>query len=112
MSTESVYLVVRGDLPAGLQLAQAAHAAIAWAVRRLTGDHGELWGADAANRRLVALSAPDEPSLEAVLAALGDAAVGFYEPDLGGQLTAVATSLGAPLGSLPLALRQAAAAKS
>lgn len=77
-----LYVVVRGDLPAGLQMAQACHAARAFA---------RPWSLD---ENLIVLNAPDQPALWGLLLrATSDLDVdvaAFAEPDLGWQLTAIA----------------------
>ena len=96
-----LYVVVRSDLPPGLQLAQACHAA-----REFAADYP----GDLAGENLVALSCPNELSLwrltdDARLACVP--VTPFREPDLGGELTAAAFGNNARklLSSLPLALR-------
>lgn len=84
---------------------QAAHAALAFAIRY--GELADQW--DAISGTLVLLAAEDELALCWLLDHVtrdGDLAVPFREPDLGGALTAVAvlgTSQPA-LSRLPLAL--------
>lgn len=97
MDIKRLYVVVRSDLPQGLQLAQACHAAREFTLRRPTEDVGE---------NLVVLHAT--PGELACLVARADglcSTVPFHEPDLGGELTAAAFGLGARrlLSSLPLA---------
>lgn len=96
-----LYVVVRKDLAPGLQMAQACHAAFAYG----------FYGSDDVGENLIALGASG-----AELAALEDAAsklnlshVTFREPDLGGELTAIALSGSARslVSQLPLALRAA-----
>lgn len=97
---KKTYIVVRADLPPGLQMAQACHAAVAF-----TAAHGVL------TENLVVLHAPDERALRALSEGCGSAirAAAFHEPDLGGELTALAMDDGGRrlLSSLPLALRAA-----
>lgn len=83
---DKLYIVVRGDLPVGLQAAQAVHAA-----REFAAQHAELERAwFAGSKTLVVLQAPDvwklakEATESAIPCALN------FEPDLGGKLTAVA----------------------
>jgi len=93
---DRVYIVVRKDLPVGLQMAQACHAARAWGG---TPPHDE---------NLVVLHAENEDHLRGILERLHLADVSarcFQEPDLGYQLTAIATDSWAKkyLRNLPLA---------
>jgi len=96
----SLYVVVRGDLPPGLQMAQACHAVREW-------EHAFLHAVT--NGNLIVLSVPGLPEL-AALKERGDgqtAVVPFYEPDIGGELTAIALVGGRAkplLRKLPLAL--------
>jgi hypothetical protein len=87
-----LYVVVRDDLPPGLQMAQACHVAF-----EDVGDN--LIALHASHARL--------RELEAQAVALGLSHQSFREPDLGGELTALALTTSArPLVSdLPLALR-------
>ena len=93
-----LYVVVRADLPPGLQCAQACHAARAF---RDPPD---------ADENLIVLSAPNEEALRSLLLQAGPSAAvaAFHEPDLDGQLTAIALNgIDVPLllAALPLALR-------
>lgn len=99
-----LYVVVRGDLPPGLQMAQACHV-----TREFTRLHPRV----DVGENLIALSVPDEEDLEGLLfAAVGKCrAAAFCEPDLGGEMTALALSgkrARSLLGGLPLALREEA----
>ena len=94
-----LYVVVRADLPPGLQCAQACHAARAF---RDPPD---------ADENLIVLSTRHDRllQLEQAAALEGWPHVTFHEPDLGGELTAMALP-GTPevtviLRHLPLALR-------
>lgn len=105
---EKLYVVVRADLPAGAQVAQSVHAAVAFALeyRTLT----DKWHGDSNN--LVVLSVPDLSALETLCDRLPDEAkwVVFEEPDFDNQLTAIAfegTLENAKLvSSLSLALKE------
>lgn len=94
-----LYVVVRDDLPPGLMMAQACHAA----------HEAGLYMDEDVGDNLVVLSASHAKlrELEAQAPALGLPHIAFHEPDLGGELTACAfTSKARPLvSSLPLALR-------
>jgi hypothetical protein len=95
---EKMYIVVRNDLKPGLQIAQAVHAAIAFA---LTYEEGE---------NVVVLQAPDEQTVSDLVTQarrLDYQALSFSEPDLGGQVTAGAFGGEAKrlLSTLALALR-------
>lgn len=90
-----LYVLVRDDLSPGLQLAQAVHAATAFAQR-----HPER---SASTENAVILAVPDEATL---LSYATDDGVLFREPDLGDEATAFATvSEGSAYSSLPLAGR-------
>lgn len=80
-----MYVIVRADLSPGLQLAQACHAAV-----KLCDEHGTSWLAEYPN--LVVLQVPDEWTLSQLVDNLSEhfVVVEFTEPDLGGQVTAVA----------------------
>ena len=93
-----LYVVVRADLPRGLQLAQACHAAREFSLN---------YPGDAQGENLVVLEVPSEPELAELAARLPGPSVRFHEPDLGGELTAFATDGRARrlLSHLPLAGR-------
>lgn len=94
-----LYIVVRNDIPPGLQMAQACHAAHEF------GRTGEDVGDN-----LVVLHASHADLERLVASAAGVCScVPFHEPDLGGELTAAAFGCGARriLSSFPLALRAA-----
>ena len=95
-----LYVVVRADLPAGLQLAQACHATREFGLRHPEVDVGD---------NLVVLHVPGEAELRRIVDAAGEAlpVAPFFEPDLGGEMTAAAFPFSArPLvSSLPLAMR-------
>lgn len=105
-SSSKLYGIVRSDLGAGLQAAQLGHALIAFVLARPR--EAAQWHAESNN--LVCLAAPDEPALAQLAVALigaGLPVVCFHEPDLDGQLTAIATGPEAQrfLSNYPLALR-------
>lgn len=96
-----LYVVVRGDLPVGLQMAQACHAAREFAFKFWEQDVGE---------NLVVLQAKNEGHLLRLWVENdedGERAnsVLFREPDLGNEFTAFAASGKARrhLSALPLA---------
>jgi hypothetical protein len=98
---DALYVVVRHDLGAGLQMAQACHA-----VREFTREHP----ADGVGDNLVVLETSlDRLHFLAYRARVGEKCrtTAFHEPDLGGELTAVAFGAGARklLSELPLAGR-------
>ena len=109
-SNSKMFVVVRADLPAGAQAAQACHALVAFGIA-----HPELvraWHDDSNN--LVVLAAPDRAGLEQVYdraaCERGVAVTRFHEPDFDGALTAVAlhgSTAHKLVSSLPLALRPA-----
>lgn len=92
-----LYVIVRTDIPPGLQVAQACHATREFTLRHPDVDVGE---------NLVVLEVPSEQDLQAITErCFFCASTPFFEPDLGGQMTAVAVSGAAKpmLRSLPLA---------
>jgi peptidyl-tRNA hydrolase len=104
---EKLFVIVRNDLEPGLQVAQAVHAAVKYA---LSHEDARRWHKESNN--VAVLQVPDEGALKALtqrvlarnpccLSAI------FEEPDLEHQWTAAAFGDGARklLGSLPLALR-------
>jgi hypothetical protein len=101
-----LYVVTRADLPAGTQACQAAHAAIDF-----TFEHPAVaaeWHRD--SNTIAILAARNEPDLWSIRARHGDLAhTVFFEPDLDGQLTAIAFEPAAArrLRNLPLALNGA-----
>lgn len=103
-----LYVVVRADLDAGAQAAQAAHAALGFACE--FPETTRAWNAGENN--LVILAAPDEPALERICEGMPDDAkcVVFTEPDYGDSLTAIAfegtDETRKLVSSLPLALRR------
>jgi hypothetical protein len=100
--------VVRGDLPPGLQMAQAMHAAIEF--QHDWPDEARRW--NDRSRYLVCVAAPSELDLHDLLArasSLGVRFSAFQEPDLDHEMTAVALQPGTLARQLcsgyPLALR-------
>jgi hypothetical protein len=97
---EKFFVVVRADLDPGLQLAQACHAAYALGV-----------SSPRAERQNIAVLGATRAQLETLVqrvAERGDCHQAFYEPDLGGELTACALdgSVRKLVSSLPKALRR------
>lgn len=104
-----LYVIVRGDLPPGAQLAQACHALRLFGAEYPRID--EHWYRTSNN--LVCLQVPDEAtlhSLHARVTAAGIAASLFTEPDFADEATALALEPAAArlISALPLALRSAA----
>jgi peptidyl-tRNA hydrolase len=105
VGADKLYLVTRGDLPAGQQAVQACHA-----LRQFVEEHPEVeraWFAGSSHLALLAVA--DEGELARLLVEARDRgllAAAFREPDLGDALTAVALEPGARrlLRRLPLAL--------
>jgi hypothetical protein len=101
-----LHVVVDGSLPAGAQLAQAGHAVALFALEHRALFEGWM---SPEHRNIVVLRAagPLEVSqLGLDLQALGHPTSEVREPDLGGRLTAVASSGYLPgMSSLPLALK-------
>jgi peptidyl-tRNA hydrolase len=116
-----LYILVRGDLPVGLQMAQAVHAAIE-ASESYSDTRYKEWYRD--SNTVVVLSVADLGSLETIVGllnrlmdltyALHDDQLGFntvihefHEPDLDNELTAVSMVLSRDqfplLENLPLA---------
>lgn len=101
LSAVSLYVVVRGDLPVGLQMAQACHAVREW---------GHAFPYSVTNGNLIVLSVPGLAELTALKARADEqtAVVPFREPDIGDELTAIALVGGRAkplLSKLPLAGR-------
>lgn len=103
-----LYIIVRGDLSPGLQAAQACHA-----LREFVQTHPELdaeWFAR--SKTLVLLQARDKPHLESLSCKATEIEVHQaqnFEPDLGGELTAIALASEAKslVRTLPLLLQPA-----
>lgn len=103
-----LYIIVRNDLAPGLQAAQACHA-----LREFVSAHPEIdavWHAD--SKTLVLLGVPTESDLKELATRAEGRGVPLalnYEPDLGGELTAVALAAGAKklVNTLPLLLQAA-----
>lgn len=105
--SSKLYVVTRDDLPAGLQAAQLGHALVGYVLAQPA--QAARWHTRSNN--LVCLAVPDEAALSGLVGRLVSESIPvlcFHEPDLGGELTAVAVSPdgGRLLASLPLALRQ------
>lgn len=82
-----LYLVTRRDLMSGLAAAQIAHAAIEWATTRPPLEV-ERWKAE--SNTVVLLAVSGEPELASLLSKAGHGGVGFRDPDIGNELTAIA----------------------
>jgi peptidyl-tRNA hydrolase len=103
---DKLFIVVRGDLAPGAQVAQSCHA-----LRLFVAKYPEIdavWYRDSNN--LVCLQVPDESALERLIErvrAAGHPGVGFTEPDFDDALTAAAfgPTAGKLLSSLPCTLR-------
>ena len=104
--SDKLYIVVRADLPAGLQLPQSYHAG-----RLFAAEHPALeqyWYEHSNN--LVIVSVPNKEALAKLayeMTVRGLAVSMFREPDLGGEPTALAVEPagGKMLSRHPLALR-------
>lgn len=108
---EKLFIVVRADLSAGAQLAQACHTMRAFAFAHPELDRAWFQGPN----NLVALQVPGLPALEALIDRAARAGVphaSFREPDFGDELTGVALAASGYrlVSSLPLALRPPRAA--
>lgn len=104
-----LFIVVRSDLAPGLQLAQSGHALVAF--QHSCSAEYEEWYRRSNN--LVVLGVENEVRLAELAKSLtqkGVKVAQFREPDLDGELTAICVGSGGQrwLGSLPLALKQAA----
>jgi peptidyl-tRNA hydrolase len=110
MLNMKLYVIIDSTLAPGAQAAQAVHAALAFAAEQRKAQRA--WYLDSNN--VVLLAAENEDHLQR-LASLAQHAglplATFREPDFDNRLTGIAM-LGAArlVSSLPLALRQAAAA--
>lgn len=89
-----MYVLVRRDLPWAVRCVQATHA-----VMRLQRDIGYKTGWGLYGPAVVLLGVKDEQELSEWLIKLNPHAVGFYEPDMAGQVTAAAY-YGQPIESL------------
>ena len=104
-----LFIVVRTDLLPGLQAAQACHALSEFReAHPSTYDH---WFAT--SKTLVLLGVPDNRALESLAEKAKEAGIALamnFEPDLGGQLTAVGLASQAQrlVRTLPLLLRKSA----
>lgn len=108
---QKLYVVVRGDLPAGLQCAQACHG-----VRAFVEEHPEAdrdWYHNSNN--LVVLTVADESALTDLVLDAKRSGIGyvvFREPDLEDSVTCVVLQPGKASQKLtqrlPLALKKAA----
>jgi peptidyl-tRNA hydrolase len=102
--TIKLYLIVRADLPPGLQAAQLVHAATVLCLEQTAA--AMAWHRGVQN--VVCLAAPNESELAQharETAATGRQVATFHEPDLDGQLTAIAVLGEGLFPGLPLALR-------
>lgn len=105
---QRIYVIVRGDLEPGAQMAQSGHAAFSFALAHAAACRA--W--QATDNNLVVLAAKNEAELDALRMRLSEVVerrIHVHEPDLGWQLTAIAFE-GNPIASrmvasLPLALR-------
>lgn len=102
---------MRADLPAGLQVAQVAHAGIEFAI-----DHPDIvreW--NRASNNIVIVNVPNEKALAELSRVAAERDIKqklMIEPDLGDEMTAMALEPGNAArrlcSSYPLALREAA----
>lgn len=100
---------MRADLPAGLQAAQACHAAFEFSDQHAEDTTAWLRGSN----YLIIVSVPDEYELMGLMEQAASKDIYFTavrEPDIGDELTAVAFKPGVAAqklcASLPLALRE------
>lgn len=115
---QKLYIIIRSDLAAGLQIAQACHALRCFTHAHPKEDRAWFYGPDQTleprgPNNIVVLQVPDEKALHDLFCrAVRDpdvAGAPFYEPDLDDSLTAIALGgEGASryVSSLPLALRE------
>lgn len=85
-----LYLVTRRDLAAGLAAAQIAHAAILWATSRPI-EEVRRWMQE--SNTIVICAVADEAELKDKLAT-APGGVGFTDPDINGEMTAIALDPG------------------
>lgn len=107
---DRLYIAVRADLPPGLQMAQAVHAAF-----QFSDSHSDVmhrWMSD--SNYLVIVSVPSEDALLDLITSAAHKGIGHTavrEPDIGDEVTAVVFTPGDAArrfcSSLPLALREA-----
>lgn len=96
VTPSKLYVLVRGDLSPGLQVAQAVHAATEYALR--------LPALARSTPNVVVLSVPDEATLLRFASPSGFL---FHEPDVGDEATAYAeVTTGERYSSLPLVGRE------
>lgn len=90
---DRLYAIGRADLPVGARAVQCGHALIEWTLA-----HGR------ACENLVMLQVPDRLVLENLARRLSGRIVLVHEPDMGGQLTAIAAGpeCWRQVGSIPL----------
>ena len=95
-----LYIIVKKTLSAGLKAAQACHA-----MHAFTQAYPDITKEWEEHNNIVILQHDDPGDLGEVLEAMELALVRFYEPDLGGQLTAICVEPSARkhLTKLPLA---------
>lgn len=110
---EKLYVVVRADLPAGVQCAQGTHAALAFALQF----PGLLQKWAALSENLVMLSCRDENALGHLMRQAAEKSIrmtAYHEPAFQNALTACAFSgeVSKLVSSLPLALREPKAEKA
>lgn len=110
---EKLYVIARADLLPGVLLAQATHAALAFALQfpGLTAQWAER------SENLVILAVPDEPALGHLLRRASELSIQstpYHEPAMDNALTACAFAgeIGKIVSSLPLALREPKAARA
>jgi peptidyl-tRNA hydrolase len=106
-----LYIAVRADLSSGLQVAQAVHAAFAFAHEQPAVTNHWL----TKSNYLVVVAVPDEIALMDLISEAsrrGITRVAVREPDIGDEITAVAFEPGVAAkrlcACLPLALRELA----
>jgi peptidyl-tRNA hydrolase len=109
MVQDRFYIIVRDDLPPGLQAAQAVHAALAFFHKHPVSIGRWLL----ASNFLVIVSTPNEETLLDLITEAhtrGIAHVGVREPDVNDEVTAVALAPGTAArqlcANMPLALRE------
>jgi hypothetical protein len=84
MNTEKkMYVLVRKDIPPIHRAVQGSHAVAEFLIHH----NRDGWK----NGTMIMLGVPNEKALKYWKAKLADKAVAFYEPDIGNQMTALAT---------------------
>ncbi len=82
-----LYLITRRDLAAGLAAAQIAHAIVEWTTTR-PPEEVERWRIE--SNTVVVCTVEDERELATLSELTSEDAIGFRDPDIKNELTAIA----------------------